>query len=250
MHRLWCVTRARAASSFILTALVSVAPNAHAALPSGQRTFIWPDCDVNHPCVVHHIDTVADRTAAGESLQDFQFPVEPRSPGNLLVFNVLHRSSKAITVTDNNNGQWLTAASTANAADGEQSDLLYLCGAGTGTNLLTIHLSQPAVHDEPLHFTYDEVSGIAPAACLDGVAAANGLTGTVTPGVITTTVPGDMLFDYGDETYSYPEYDNPIGRISTDSSSAPLMENLVDKFASEVSVHAASGPFTPTVRHR
>ena len=214
---------------------------------SAQRTYVWPDCDTTHPCVVHHIDSVADGTAYGETLQDFKFPMEPSSPGNLLVFTVMHVSSKSITVTDNNNGAWQTAVTTTNTADGEESELLYICGATAGTNLITIHLSQPAVHDEPLHFTYDEISGVAPSACLDGTAAANGLKGTVQPGPVTTTADGDMILNYAEESYQYPEYDNPLTGVTPDSNSALLMENTVDKYANEVSVQAAHGSFTPTL---
>jgi hypothetical protein len=171
----------------------------------------------------------------------------PSSPGNLLIFTVMHVSSKSITVTDNNNGNWQTAVTTTNAADGEESEVHYICGATAGTNLITIQLSQPAVHDEPLHFTYDEVSGIAPTACLNGTAAANGLIGTVQPGPVTTTANGDMIVNYGEETYQYPEYDAPITGVTTDSNSSLLMENIVDKYANEVSLQAAHGAYTPTL---
>ena len=241
---------ASTSSSLACTEATAAGPWAAAGVElsaAASPTYIWPDCDTSHPCVVHHIDTVGDGTAYGETLQDFKFPMVPSSPGNLLIFTVMHVSSKSITVTDNNNGNWQTAVTTTNAADGQESELLYICGATAGTNLITIHLSQPAVHDEPLHFTYDEVSGVAPTACLDGAAAANGLKGTVQPGPVTTTVDGDMIFNYGEETYQYPEYDSPIGAVTTDSNAALLMENIVDKYASEVSVQAAYGAYTPTL---
>ena len=227
---------------FLILIVTAVCMPAHAA-----TTYIWPDCDTTHPCVVHHIDSVADGTAYGETLQDFKFPMVASSPGNLLVFTVMHVSSKSVTVTDNNDGSWQTAVSTTNAADGQESQVFYICGATEGTNLITIHLSQAAVHDEPLHFTYDEVSGIAPTACLDGTAAANGVKGTVQPGPVTTTANGDMIFNYGEETYQYPEYDSPIAPITADSSSALLMENIVDKYANEVSVQATHGAYTPAL---
>jgi hypothetical protein len=227
---------------FIMAAVIALCIPAHAA-----TTYVWPDCDTTHPCVVHHIDTVAYGTAWGETLQDFKFPMVPSSPGNLLVFTAMHVSSKSITVTDNNNGSWKTAVTTTNAADGQESELHYICGATAGTNLITIHLSQPAVSGEPLHFTYDEVSGVAPSACLDATAAANGLKGTVQPGPVTTSANGDMIFNYGEETYEYPEYDAPITSVTTDTSSALLMENIVDKYANQVSVQPAHGAYTPTL---
>ncbi len=248
------VAPAAALPIVLVTLLFCVVQPSHAAITPGAaqpstpaRTYVWPDCDTAHPCVVHHIDTVGDGTAYGETLRDFKFPMVPSSPGNLLIFTVMHVSSKSITVTDNNNGNWQTAVTTTNTADGEESDLLYICGAAAGTNLITIHLSQPAVHDEPLHFTYDEVTGVAPTACLDGAAAANGLRGTVLPGPVTTTVDGDLIFNYGEETYQYPEYDAPVGGVTPDAASALLMENTIDKYASEVSLQAAHGPYTPTL---
>ena len=233
-----------AVRKYCCTAAVIMAATfpAHAA-----KTYIWPDCDTTHPCVVHHIDTVGDGTAYGESLQGFKFSMVPSSPGNLLIFTVMHVSSKTITVTDNNNVNWQSAVTTTNASDGEESQVLYICGATAGTNLITIQLSQAAAHDEPLHFTYDEVSGIAPSACLDGTAAANGLQGTVEPGPVDTATDGDMIFNYGEETYQYPEQDAPITGVTPDSASALLLENIVDKYANEVSVQATHGAYTPTL---
>jgi len=227
---------------FLMIVTMAVCIPAQAA-----RTYIWPDCDTSHPCVVHHIDTVGDGTAYGETLQDFKFPMVPSSPGNLLIFTVMHVSSKTITVTDNNSGSWQTAVTTTNSSDGEESEVRYICGAKAGTSLITIHLSQAAAHDEPLHFTYDEVSGVAASACLDGTAAANGLKDTVQPGPVNTTTDGDLIFNYGEETYQYPEYDNPITGVTPDSASALLLENVVDKYANEVSLQAAHGAYTPTL---
>ena len=212
------------------------------------RTYIWPDCDTTHPCVVHHIDTVSDGTVYGETLQGFKFPMVPSSPGNLLIFTVTHVSDKSITVTDNNNGNWQTAVTTTNTTDGEETEVRYICGATPGTNLITIQLSQPAEHDEILQFSYSEVSGIAPAACLDGAGTgANGLSGVVQPGALATSTDGDLIYNFGEETYQYPEYDNPIGWVMPDDNSALLLENTYDKFASQISIQAAHGTYNPTL---
>ncbi len=215
---------------------------------STARTYIWPDCDTTHPCVVHHIASVAAGTASNETLQDFKFPMVASSPGNLLLLTVTHVSNKSVTVSDNNNGAWQTAVSTTNTTDGETTELHYLCGATPGTNLITIHLSQNAVHDEPLQYSYTEVSGIATSACLDGPATgANGLSGTVQPGTLNLTAAGDFVYNFGEESYKYPEYDSPIGFITPDNYSAIVMENTWDKFASQAGVIAAAGPYNPAL---
>ena len=231
----------------------NVAPGAWAAAgvelqSSTARAYIWPDCDATHPCVVHHIASVSDGTAANETLQGFKFSMVPSSPGNLLLLTVTHVSNKSVAISDNNNGAWQTAVSTTNTADGETTELHYLCGAAPGTNLITMQLSQPAVHDEVLQYSYTEVSGIAPTGCLDGSGTgANGLTGTVQPGSLNMSAAGDLVYNFGEETYKYPEDDNPIGWVMPDASSALVMENTFDKFASQVSVQAAAGAYNPAL---
>jgi hypothetical protein len=216
-------------------------------LAVAPRTYIWPDCDTAHPCVVHHIDTVAAGTAENEKPNGFEITTEPSSPGNLLTLSVTHVSTKTVAVSDNKGGSWQSAVTTTNAADQIETQLFYVCGAATGTNVVTIQLSAPPAPGEVLQFSYNEVSGIAPSSCIDGAAGANGLTGDLQPGPIATTTDGDMIYNFAEESYNYPEEDNPIGWVMPDNNSALLMENAWDKFASQVSVQAAHGAYDPTL---
>ncbi len=211
------------------------------------RTYIWPDCDSTHPCVVHHVDTVAAGTADIETLNGFELTAVPSSPGNLLVLTVTHLSSKTITISDNNNGTWQTAVTTANSADGIETEVRYVCGAAPGTNLITVQLSAPATSGEILQFSYNEISGIAPSSCLDTASGANGLTHGLQPGALATTSDGDLIYNFAETTYNYPEFENPIGWVMPDDNSALLMENDWDMFASQVSVQAAHGSYNPTL---
>ncbi|MGD0366505.1 MAG: hypothetical protein ABSA94_03545 [Acidobacteriaceae bacterium] len=211
------------------------------------ETYIWPDCDSAHPCVVHHIDTVAAGTAENETPNSFKLTTVPSSTENLLTLAVTHVSTKTVTVTDNNGGNWQSAVTTTNAGDQIETQLLYVCGAAAGTNVITIQLSEPPAPGEVLQFSYNEVSGIAPSSCLDGATGANGLTGDLQPGSIATTADGDLVYNFGEETYNFPEEDNPIGWVMPDDNSALLMENAWDKFASQISVQAGNGAYNPTL---
>jgi hypothetical protein len=117
------------------------------------RTYIWPDCDSAHPCVVHHIDTVADGTAENETPDDFRVTTVPSSAGNLLTFTVTHVSTKTITVSDNNGGNWQSAVTATNTGDGVETEILYICGAAAGTSVITAQLSEPAAPGEILQFS-------------------------------------------------------------------------------------------------
>ena len=216
-------------------------------LAVAPRTYIWPDCDTAHPCVVHHIDTVAAGTAENEKPNGFKITAVPSSPGNLLTLTVTHVSTKTVAVSDNKGGSWQSAVTTTNAADQIETQLFYVCGAAAGTNVVTIQLSAPPAPGEVLQFSYNEVSGIAPSSCIDGAAGANGLTGDLQPGSITTTTSGDLIYNFAEESYNYPEEDDPIGWVMPDNSSALLMENAWDKFASQVSVQAVNGAYDPTL---
>jgi hypothetical protein len=215
--------------------------------PVAPTTYIWPDCDSSHPCVVHHIDTVGAGTAENETPNGFKIATVPSSPGNLLTLAITHVSTKTVTVSDNNGGNWQSAVTTSNTGDAIETELRYVCGAAAGTNVVTIQLSEPPAPGEVLQFSYNEVSGIAALSCLDGAAGANGLTGDVQPGSIATTASGDLIYNFGAETYNYPEEDNPIGWVMPDDNSALLMENTWDKFASQVSVQLAPGAYNPTL---
>ena len=216
-------------------------------LAVAPRTYIWPDCDTAHPCVVHHIDTVAAGTAENEKPNGFKITAVPSSPGNLLTLTVTHVSTKTVAVSDNKGGSWQSAVTTTNAADQIETQLFYVCGAAAGTNVVTIQLSAPPAPGEVLQFSYNEVSGIAPSSCIDGAAGANGLTGDLQPGSIATTTDGDLIYNFAEESYNYPEEDDPIGWVMPDNNSALLMENAWDKFASQVSVQAAHGAYNPTL---
>ena len=211
------------------------------------RTYIWPDCDTTHPCVVHHVDTVAVATAQDETLNGFKFVTVPSSAGNLLVFTVTHMSNKTVTISDNNSGSWQTAVTTTNNGDGVETEVHYLCGAAAGTNTITVQLSSASTSGQTLQYSYNEVSGIAPSSCLDTASGANGLTHDLQPGALGTTADGDLIYNFAEESYNYPEYENPISWIMPDDNSALLMENIWDKFASQVSVQAAHGSYNPTL---
>jgi hypothetical protein len=212
------------------------------------RTYIWPDCDPAHPCVVHHIDTVAAGTADNETPNGFNITTVPSSPGNLLTLSVTHVSTKTIAVSDNNGGNWQSAVTTTNANDQIETEMLYICGAAAGTNVITVQLSDPPALGEVLQFSYNEFSGIAPTSCLDGTpTGANGLTGNVQAGSIATTTDGDLIYNFAEESFNYPENDDPDGWIMPDDNSALLMESTWDKFASQVSVQGAHGAYYPTL---
>ena len=214
---------------------------------AAPRTYIWPDCDPAHPCAVHHIDTVSDGFAENETPNGLKITTVPSSQGNLLTLTVTHASTKSITVSDNKGGNWRSAVTTTNADDQIETDLLYICGAVAGTNVIEVQLSDPAVAGEILQFSYNEVSGIAPSGCLDGATGANGLAGDLQPGSIVTSLDGDLIYNFAEESFNYPEDDDPVGWIMPDDNSALLMENTRDKFASQVTVQAGHGPYTPTL---
>lgn len=241
---------AASAGSVGCTATTAASPWAATGIElrsAAPRTYIWPDCDTSHPCVVYHVDTVGAGTAENETPNGFRLTTVPSSPGNLLTLAVTHVSTKTVTVSDNNGGSWQSAVSTTNAADQIESQLFYLCGAAAGTNVITLQLSQAAAPGEVLQFSYNEVSGIAASSCLDGAASANGLTGNLQAGSITTTTSGDLIYNFGEQSWNYPEADPPIGWVMPDDHSALLMESAWDKFASQVSVQTAQGADNPTL---
>ena len=76
-------------------------------------TYIWPDCDSSHPCVIHEKNTVALGTGTDTLIGPFKITVPPTLAGNLMKLTISHPSRMTISsIADDHSNTWVTGAST------------------------------------------------------------------------------------------------------------------------------------------
>jgi hypothetical protein len=211
-------------------------------------TYIWPDCDSTHPCVIHEKDTVAFGTYPDILTGPFIVTVPPTLPGNLMKLTISHPSAKTITsITDDHSNTWITGATTTDSTNAKTTEVRYVCGAATGTSVITITFDQAIVAGDVVQFSYDEVSGIAASSCGDGSSGSSGSQGVLSSGPITTTSNGDLIFTFGICAAGNAEYGNQAGLAMPDDVSAKIAENDFDQFMSMAHVQASAGAISPTM---
>ena len=211
-------------------------------------TYIWPDCDSTHPCVIHEKDTVAHGTYPDILTGPFIVTVPPTLPGNLMKLTISHPSAKTVTsISDDHSNAWVTGATTTDSSNAVTTEVRYVCGAATGTSVITVGFDQAIVTGDVVQFSYDEVSGIAASSCGDGSSGSSGSQGVLNSGPITTTSNGDLIFAFGICAAGNTEYGNQAGLAMPDDVSAKIAENDFDQFMSMVDVQASAGQISPTM---
>ena len=242
-----------AASAGSLSCATTITSGAWSAVGVELRTtylttYIWPDCDASHPCVIHEKDTVALGTGTDTLTGPFRITVPPTLPGNLMKLTISHPSTAAISsITDDQSNTWSAGATTTDTNLAETTEVRYVCGANTGTSVITVGFSNAIVDGDVAQFSYDEVSGIAATSCGDGNSGSSGGQGVLNPGPLTTTSSGDMIFTFGICTSDSTENGNQAGVAMPDDTSAKIAENDFDQFMSMVEVQVSSGAINPTI---
>ncbi len=215
---------------------------------TAPKTYIWPDCDSTHPCVIHHKDTMALGNLNDTLTTPVYIRVQPSLASNLLKLTITHPSAKTISsIVDNNSNTWATGATTTDATNGVTTEIRYVCGAGAGVNDIHITLSATLILGQIFQVSYDEISGIATSSCSDGTSGTNLVQGTINPGSITTTVDGDLIYTFGIDTTGAQENGYGSGWEMPDDVSAVIWEHAWDNFMSMVSVQTTHGAINPTM---
>ena len=162
---------------------------------TAPMTYIWPDCDLAHPCLIYHKDIPAMPLEADGP--EFHIWVHPSLEHNLLKLTISHPTINSISsISDNNANAWSTGA----IATGSYltTEVRYVCGAPAGGNAITITLASAITISDIMQVSYDEYSGVDTSSCSDGTSGATHLSaGPMKPGSITTTGDGDLIYTAG-----------------------------------------------------
>ncbi len=119
----------------------------------------------------------------------------PSLANNLLVFGFTVSHGASVTsVADNEGNTWYAASSESDAANGFDTYLYYTPGAAAGVNQITLTLGSAA---NTATWDFTEFSGIAASSSVDGTPVATLISSgpTLTASSITTTQPGDLIYD-------------------------------------------------------
>jgi len=211
---------------------------------TAPRTYIWPDCDSTHPCVIYHYNRPAIPLEAIGPL--FKFWVKPSQANNLLKLTITHPGT-IDSITDAGGNTWESGASAIGAS--YTTEIRYACGAPANSGgEIDIMLSAPILIGDIMHVSYEEISGIATSACSDGTSSATELSaGPMQPGSITTTGDGDLIYTFGIDGTAGQTDGFPSGHFMPDDVSAELWDSMFENFMSTVSVQTTHGAINPTL---
>lgn len=222
---------------------------------TAPTTYIWPDCDSTHPCVIHHRDSVAQGINNPAITTPFFFRFQPSLANNLIKFTVSHPSSMTISTIASFNqagsatgDTWSTGATVTDATDGYVSEIRYVCAASTGTAEIRLTLSTTVGISDLVQMSYDEVSGIATTSCSDGTSGTtNTALGPIQPGSITPSQSGDWLYTYAIDNSQAQENGWPSGWMMPDDTSALIWEYNYDNFVMTARVLPTSSAVNSTI---
>jgi hypothetical protein len=210
------------------------------------KTYIWPDCDTSHPCLIYHYSRPAQPLEADGPL--FKFWVRPSLAGNLLVLTITHPGI-INTIADAGGNTWTAGASTKGSE--YTTEVRYVCGAPAGSGgEIDITLAAAITDNDLMQVNYDEYSGVAGSVCSNSAAAAIAQPmGAVQPGVLSAAIGNTYLvYAYGIDGTGNQSNSYPSGRNMPDDLSADIWDSSNDAFLSTTSVQTATGTaITPTL---
>src|SRR5208283_3306173 len=237
-----------AASAGSIDCLVTIASASWAAAgvelrTTAPKTYIWPDCDSTHPCLIYHYGRPALPLEPDGPL--FKFWVRPSLASNLLVLTITHPGTIS-SIVDAKSNTW---ASGPSAAGNYTTDVRYVCGAPAGSGgEIDITLNAAIGVSDIMQVDYDEYSGVVTSSCSDGTSNAINLSaGAMNPGSITTTLAGDLIYTFGIDASARQENGYPSGREMTDDNSANIWDSMFENFISTVRVQTTHGAINPTL---
>src|SRR5215469_5486210 len=141
------------------------------------------------PTLVQHVATGMDRwpvTTLAINLPN------PAGGGNALILGVQFKSVGSISsVSDNKSNKWVAGPTVVNTAYSQQMSLYYCLNAIGGTQNITVTFSGLQSTPGFPQAVVSEFYNVATAAALDGSA---GNASSLSPGTITTTVSGDLIY--------------------------------------------------------
>ncbi len=214
---------------------------------TAAKTYIWPDCDSTHPCLIYHKHTHGIDESANTLTTPYYLHVSPSLASNALELTITHPSGITVSsIADNNSGSWSSGVSVTDSTDTTMIDVRYICGAAAGTSAIAITMSGTFVGSTPFQVDYNEWSGIATSSCERNH---NGLqstaVGNLQPGA-STTVAGDLGYAFTIDATGNQENSYASGWFPADDLSSMISDDNYDNVASSQQVVSGTS-YNPTM---
>jgi hypothetical protein len=144
------------------------------------------------PTLVQHVATGMDRYPI--NTLTIQLP-NPVRAGNCLIFGVQFNSVGSVaSVTDDRGNNWIAGPTATNGSFSKRMNLYYVLNAVGGTQTITVHFSGLTTTPGFPQAVVSEFYNVATSNAFDG-SSASSTSRTAAP--ITTTVPGDLIYEWG-----------------------------------------------------
>ncbi len=219
---------------------------------TAPKTYIWPDCDSTHPCIVHEKDTNTLAIAGDPLVSPLKVTVPPTGAGNVINLSITFpdpSGTPAITLTtptDDKSNTWVAGASTDDTSNHTITKNYHVCAPTTGTSVININWTGTMSSSPVGGFRYDEMSGLS-STCYDTGSGANGVQGAIRPGSFTTTVNGDMILTAAVNASTSTENSSDAGMIMPDDVDTMTAANVFQQFMYMEFVQGTHGATNPTV---
>jgi hypothetical protein len=144
------------------------------------------------PTLVQHVATGMDRYPI--NTLTVRLPNLARA-GNCLILGVQFNSTGSVaSVTDNMGNNWIAGPTTTNVGFTKRMNMYYVLNAVAGTQTITVHFSGLTTTPGFPQAVVSEFYNVATSNAFDGSSASST---SRTAGPITTTGPGDLIYEWG-----------------------------------------------------
>ena len=144
------------------------------------------------PTLVQHVATGMDRYPI--NTLTISLP-NPAGAGNCLILGVQFNSTGSVaSVTDDMGNNWIAGPTTTNGSFSKRMNMYYVLNAVDGTQTITVHFSGLTTTPGFPQAVVSEFYNVATSNAFDGSSASST---SRTAGPITTTAPGDLIYEWG-----------------------------------------------------
>ena len=225
--------------AFVLISFVAV--RSWAGL--NKFSVVAPNAPDAVPTLVQHVATGMDRYPI--NTLTIQLP-NPARAGNCLILGVQFNSAGSVTsVTDEKGNNWIAGPTATNASLSKRMDLYYVLNAVDGTQTIEVHFSGLSHTNAYPQAVVSEFYNVATANAFDGSAASST---SRTAGTITTTAPGDLIYEWGASLSSSDVNGGAFNgtSITAGSGFTLLSADLQVGSGDQYQIQPGAGPITPT----
>ena len=195
------------------------------------------------PTLVQHVATGMDRYPI--NTLTIQLP-NPVRAGNCLILGVQFNSVGSVaSVTDDKGNNWIAGPTATNGSFSKRMNLYYALNAIAETQTITLHFSGLATTPGFPQAVVSEFYNVAPSNAFDGSAASST---SRTAGTITTTAPGDLIYEWGASLSSSNINGGAFNgtSITAGTGFTLLSADLQVGSSDQYHIQPTAGPITPT----